>query len=112
MHGLGSNPDTTWQARRATDSGEEDVTWVSDFLPDDLHHLEAGDIRLYFFNFESFWKRDAVQVRLATIGNDFLEHMANSIRRSQEVWDSVVQIRRESSDFDLGTQPRFHFRWV
>ncbi|KAJ5512053.1 hypothetical protein N7463_001605 [Penicillium fimorum] len=86
VHGLGSNPDTTWQARKAIqgDPSEANVNWVSEFLPDDLLQFDGGNIHLYFFNFDSFWKRDAVQVRLVTIGNDLLEHMANGIRRSQE----------------------------
>ncbi|KAJ6178143.1 hypothetical protein N7519_008604 [Penicillium mononematosum] len=87
VHGLGSNPDTTWQARRTTqgpDPSEANVNWIRDFLPNDLRQLDTGNTHLYFFNFDSFWKRDAVQARLATIGSDLLEHMANGIRRSQE----------------------------
>ncbi|BCS25428.1 uncharacterized protein APUU_50139S [Aspergillus puulaauensis] len=87
VHGLGSNPDTTWQARRRTqglNASDANVNWVSEFLPDDLGQLETGSTRLYFFNFDSFWKRDAAQARLTTIGNDLLEHMANGIRRSPE----------------------------
>ncbi|KJK63773.1 Tetratricopeptide repeat [Aspergillus parasiticus SU-1] len=86
VHGLGSNPDTTWRARtstKTTGASTEYPTWVSDFLPDDLSLPGRQDVRIFFFNFDSFWKRDAVQTRLANIGNDLLEHITNTIRRSE-----------------------------
>ncbi|PIG81916.1 eukaryotic translation initiation factor 3 subunit [Aspergillus arachidicola] len=86
VHGLGSNPDTTWRARTSTQTtgtSTEYRTWVSDFLPDDLSLPDRQDVRIFFFNFDSFWKRDAVQTRLANIGNDLLEHITNTMRRSE-----------------------------
>ncbi|KAB8219540.1 hypothetical protein BDV33DRAFT_231417 [Aspergillus novoparasiticus] len=86
VHGLGSNPDTTWTARKSTETtgaSTEYPTWVSDFLPDDLSSLDRQDVRIFFFNFDSYWKRDAVQTRLSNIGNDLLEHITNTIRQSE-----------------------------
>ncbi|KAE8336173.1 hypothetical protein BDV24DRAFT_178668 [Aspergillus arachidicola] len=71
VHGLGSNPDTTWRARISTQT------------TDDLSLPDHQDVRIFFYNFDSFWKRDAVQTRLANIGNDLLEHITNAMRRSE-----------------------------
>ncbi|KAK4667919.1 LOW QUALITY PROTEIN: uncharacterized protein QC764_0111100 [Podospora pseudoanserina] len=93
VHGLGSNPDSTWRAtkhatRQATtaDIPEEAVTdneqfvnWVSDFLPSDLFRR---DVRLFFYNYDSYWKRDAVHTRLTNLGNELLEHIGG-IRMSE-----------------------------
>ncbi|KAB8248713.1 hypothetical protein BDV35DRAFT_403113 [Aspergillus flavus] len=86
VHGLGSNPDTTWRARTSTQTtgaSTEYPSWISDFLPDDLSLPDHQDVRIFFFNFDSYWKRDAVQTRLANIGNDLLEHITNTMRRSE-----------------------------
>lgn len=89
VHGLGSNPDTTWQARRLADTPDANsdryVNWVSEFLPDDLPPITRKDTRLYFYNYDSYWKRDAVQTRLWDLGEKLLEHIKTGIRRSEEV---------------------------
>jgi hypothetical protein len=94
VHGLGSNPDTTWRAenqapRIATGAdpqpdSERYVNWVSDFLPDDLSQAAGKDIRMYFYNYDSYWKRDAIQTRLSTLANGLLDHIGR-IRQSKEV---------------------------
>ncbi|KAK3317106.1 hypothetical protein B0H66DRAFT_576700 [Apodospora peruviana] len=76
VHGLGSNPDTTWRATKlaaTVDTPEEAATdnaqfvnWVSDFLPIDI--LEATNT-----------DRDALYTRLANLGNEFLEHINEGI---------------------------------
>ncbi|KAJ5123879.1 uncharacterized protein N7515_007704 [Penicillium bovifimosum] len=75
VHGLGSNPDTTWQARNSTNTAhlteetrpnsEQYVNWVSEFLPSDLP------------------RRDAVYTRLQTVGTHLLEHIDGQIRQSK-----------------------------
>ncbi|KAK3368554.1 hypothetical protein B0H63DRAFT_77770 [Podospora didyma] len=92
VHGLGSNPDTTWRATKpaavadtpeeaGTDS-ERFVNWVSDFLPGDI--LPASkDVRIFFYNYDSYWKRDAVNTRLTNLGNELLEHINGEIRISE-----------------------------
>lgn len=95
VHGLGSNPDTTWRARRpvttddALDEALSDskryVTWISDFLPDDLPSTARRDVRMFFYNYDSYWKRDAVQTRLWNLGNSLLEHINGEIRLSERV---------------------------
>lgn len=96
VHGLGSNPDTTWRARKPTttpnvpeealpDISERYVTWVSDFLPGDLLPATRRDVRMFFYNYDSYWKRDALYTRLSVLGNGLLEHISGEIRLSEEV---------------------------
>ena len=83
VHGLGSNPDTTWTAR-APGSSKDKVCWVTDFLPEDIPPQMRDDVRLYFCNHNTFWKRDAVQVELVDLGEDLLQNL-RTIRRHQDV---------------------------
>ncbi|EPE35145.1 alpha/beta-Hydrolase [Glarea lozoyensis ATCC 20868] len=80
IHGLGSNPDTTWQATASPES-KEHVTWVRDFLPIDLVS-DGGhqDIRLFFYNYDSYWKRDALPERLTTLGSALVGWITSQIR--------------------------------
>ncbi|KAF4547236.1 Hypothetical protein D9617_51g089000 [Elsinoe fawcettii] len=92
VHGLGSNPDTTWRAERrdadaasTTPKAEEErpfVNWVSDFLPHDLHPDVRRSTRLYFYNFESYWQRDAIDTRLKRLASNLLEKIKTTIQRS------------------------------
>ncbi|KEZ46825.1 hypothetical protein SAPIO_CDS0134 [Scedosporium apiospermum] len=54
------------------------VNWVTDFLSDDLPPAIRSDVRLFFYNYDSYWERAAVYTRLQTLGNDLLEHILNS----------------------------------
>lgn len=64
VHGLGSNPDTTWRARRSTNTShpieetrpnsEKYVNWVSDFLPSDIPPEVRKDARIFFYNYDSY----------------------------------------------------------
>ncbi|KAI9658004.1 MAG: hypothetical protein M1821_002664 [Bathelium mastoideum] len=94
VHGLGSNPDTTWQAEQPVDAFKtadtntrsahrQYVNWVSEFLPIDLASTSQKDIRIYFYNYDSYWKRDAIRTRLRNLGNELLEHITK-IRQSEQ----------------------------
>jgi len=86
VHGLGSNPDTTW--------GPKDSNWISDFLPQDIPAAFHKEIRVYFYNYESYWKRDAVQTRLWRLGKSLLDGLCSQIRGTEEV--SVRALSRQS----------------
>jgi hypothetical protein len=102
VHGLGSNPDTTWRARKATTQhdrvvqsttdSEDYVCWVSDFLREDIPSVVRQDIRVFFYNYDSYWQRDAVQTRLWDLSNSLLDRIGARIRRSEEVSISMVLI--------------------
>ncbi|KAL4938709.1 hypothetical protein BDV06DRAFT_200264 [Aspergillus oleicola] len=88
VHGLGSNPDTTWAAKTnhrqsPTEPGNEFTCWVTDFLPEDIPSPERENVRLYFYNYDSYWQRDAVQVRLPELGEDMLDRL-QGIRENQQ----------------------------
>lgn len=95
VHGLGSNPDTTWKAKTACPitNASADIpaktdcfaTWVIDFLPEDVPPEVYDSTRLFFYNYDSYYWRDAVQTRLSNIGTSFLEHVESSIRRDEDV---------------------------
>ncbi|KAF0317135.1 kinesin [Colletotrichum asianum] len=83
VHGLGSNPDTTWLAKaslseESTPGRQQFMNWVSDFLPEDLQASQR-DIRMFFYNYDSYWKKDAVRSRLMTLGNELLEDIHGKI---------------------------------
>ncbi|KAJ4298025.1 hypothetical protein N0V90_005924 [Kalmusia sp. IMI 367209] len=77
VHGLGSNPDTTW--------GPKDSNWISQFLPTDIPVALHKDVRIFFYNYDSYWKRDAVQTRLRNLGESLLGDMNSGIRRTEDV---------------------------
>ncbi|KAL9628429.1 MAG: hypothetical protein Q9164_007280 [Protoblastenia rupestris] len=77
VHGLGSNPDTTWGPR-------DGQRWVSDFLPQDIPTSFHKDIRIFFYNYDSYWKRDAVQARLWSLGKSLLDQITSEIRGTEE----------------------------
>lgn len=77
MHGLGSNPDTTW--------GTKGSNWVSDFLPHEIPPKFHKEIRIFFYNYDSYWKRDAVQTRLCTLGRSLVDELCSQKRRTEEV---------------------------
>ncbi|KAF1922859.1 uncharacterized protein M421DRAFT_338260 [Didymella exigua CBS 183.55] len=76
VHGLGSNPDTTW--------GRRESNWVNDFLTQDIPKVFHEDIRIFFYNYDSYWKRDAVQTRLWRLGKSLLDGMCSLIRGTEE----------------------------
>lgn len=89
VHGLGSNPDTTWtvqvsQSESLLDTKKR-VCWISDFLPQDFSPTIRKSTRAFFYNHDSYWQRDAVQARLWSLGEGFLQRIRASIRNSDEV---------------------------
>ena len=97
VHGLGSNPDTTWKLKNTAANSEmindeEYVCWVTDFLPHDIPPAVLQDLRVFFYNHDSFWQRDSVQTRLWNLGHNLLNQMSMGIRRTEEVSKTAVLI--------------------
>lgn len=62
------------------------MTWVSDFLPADLaSEGDHKDIRLFFYNYDSYWKRDALPERLSTLGIELVNWITTEIRKTDVV---------------------------
>jgi hypothetical protein len=85
VHGLGSNPDTTW--------GAKDHNWVSDFFPQDIPPAVHIDIRIYFYNYDSYWKKDAVQAGLSGLAKSLLDRIQSEIRGTEEVGVPTARTR-------------------
>ena len=60
------------------------VNWITDFLPDDIPEIRQHG-RIFLYNYDSYWKRDAVRTRLKKLGNNLLEHINADIRASEPV---------------------------
>ncbi|RYP01145.1 hypothetical protein DL765_010878 [Monosporascus sp. GIB2] len=87
VHGLGSNPDTTWQKLAKGGShnhadlpppGKKYVNWVTDFLCEDLDPDVRRHVRVFFYNYDSYWMRDAVKERRSRLGQDLFEDVASN----------------------------------
>ncbi|KAF2155189.1 hypothetical protein K461DRAFT_319642 [Myriangium duriaei CBS 260.36] len=77
VHGLGSNPETTWGPLNST-------CWVRDFLPEDIPGYLRNDIRIYLYNYDSHFKRESVRARLRVFGENMLVHVQTELRRTPE----------------------------
>lgn len=125
VHGLGSNPDTTWQARNdsikpskshpAVESlpgHQEYICWITDFIPEDIDAASRRKIRVFFYNHDSYWRRDAVQDRLWNLGNNLLHHISSRVRRTEEV--DIIALPVSSSLVNgsvvIGAESGPHFR--
>lgn len=90
VHGLGSNPDTTWTVQTqpskstATDI-QRNISWISEFLPQDLPPSIRENTRVFFYNHDSYWQRDAVQTRLWSLGEGLLQRIRINIRNTEDV---------------------------
>ena len=126
MHGLGSNPDTTWQTRNdmtkpsrgnpAVESSNtsEDICWVAKFLSEDIDSVICKKLRVFFYNHDSYWKRDAIETRLSNLGSNMLHCINSEIRRTEEVsmiaslhWKALVD-----GSFVIGAKPEPYFCWI
>jgi hypothetical protein len=86
VHGLGSDPDTTWQklaknvSHNHTDpasQGKQYVNWVSDFLCEDLPPEVRRHARVFFYNYDSYWKNDAIEERRSRLGHELFEEVSS-----------------------------------
>ncbi|OTB05501.1 hypothetical protein M426DRAFT_21816 [Hypoxylon sp. CI-4A] len=93
VHGLGSNPDTMWQRlvkntlNHPTSTHPEDkvyINWINDFLCEDLPEGLRGDIRIFLYNYDSYWQRDAVEERSSRLGQDLFEEVISLVVKSPE----------------------------
>ncbi|KAF1949041.1 hypothetical protein CC80DRAFT_430074, partial [Byssothecium circinans] len=89
LHGLGSNPDTAWSATPALDhvigsptEKEHLVCWVADFLPEDIPDEIRKNIRIFTYNYDTYYKKDAVHTTIENAAQNFLSQL-NSIRQSE-----------------------------
>jgi hypothetical protein len=94
IHGLGSNPDTTWGPR-------DGRCWVSDFLPEDIPAAFHKDVRIFFYNYDTYWKRDAVQTRLPRLGKGLLDHIVSDMRTTDEVGTGLARLELAADAHDL-----------
>ena len=90
VHGLGSNPDTTWTSpvrhnKSAATDNKKTVSWITDFLPQDLQPSIREHTRVYYYNHDSYWKRDAIETRLYRLGEGLLQRIRLETRRNEEV---------------------------
>lgn len=60
------------------------VNWVTEFLVHDLEKDHRSTTRVFFFNYDSYWKRDALETRLCNMADKLLSHLA-LIRNSETV---------------------------
>ncbi|KAH6653678.1 hypothetical protein BKA67DRAFT_660234 [Truncatella angustata] len=93
IHGLGSNPDTTWKKLAKNDShnqadslspGKNYVNWVTDFLCEDLPPNVRPHVRVFFYNYDSYWKRDAIEERRSRLGQELFEEVASMAVKTPE----------------------------
>jgi hypothetical protein len=103
VHGLGANYDTTWLAEEPENSITSDtsghtndtftsgakvyVNWITKFLVADLDHTNSSTTRMYFLNYDSYWKRDALDTRLRSMADKLLSSLEH-VRNSETVWSS------------------------
>lgn len=78
VHGLGSNPDSTWLMQDHNLPGNTSVNWITDLFHEDLkdHPDLQLSTRVFFYNYESYWRRDSVKgERLKRLGDEFSRHL-------------------------------------
>lgn len=87
VHGLGSQPDSTWRAEKRVEvvdlqSGnqqqqKEYVYWINHFLAPDLVSKYRRGIRLFYYNYDSAFYRDASEKRLQDLGDQLLSRITS-----------------------------------
>lgn len=81
VHGLGSNPGTTWMGSPESGSGTslenagKNINWIDRFLLPDLNKSTRTDVQMIFYNYESYWHRDSLKQRLSRMAEDMLWHI-------------------------------------
>lgn len=81
------------------------MDWVSEFLADDLRN---DDARLFFYNYDSYWQRDAVHTRIALLSNDFLEKISEHLTGHVGALD--LESEAISNYRDIGPAPELDLR--
>ena len=84
VHGLGSNPDTAWLARRSR------ASWLADFLP-----TTHKDFRIIAVNHDSRWDAYSPGQSLRDYGQVILDSIAR-LRLDEEVGIILVASLRSS----------------
>ena len=84
VHGLASNPKTTWVSRKhAQDGNSPDpsarLMWLRDFLPRDIPNA-----RVMAFNHNTGWETNALSKSLSHYGDDLLRALQR-VRQTDEV---------------------------
>lgn len=96
VHGLASDPLTTWRAYPETkghDDGSNNAPmWLKDFLP----HEDGIKIRVFAFNHNTAWKYDALTKSLRDHGEDLLSAL-RLIRQGEEVSYQLASVLGVSS---------------
>lgn len=87
VHGLGSQPDSTWRAKRRVKDlssqnasqrqQKEYVYWVSEYLIPDLAFKGRRGLRLFYYNYDSAFYRDASEKRLQDLGDQLLSRISS-----------------------------------
>ncbi|KAE8366385.1 hypothetical protein BDV27DRAFT_155999 [Aspergillus caelatus] len=88
VHGLGSNPDTTWhrlvESQSHDDSGDPSlgrryVNWVTDFFCEDLPADVQKNTRVFFYNYEV-----AIQERRTRLGQELFQEVSSLAVKTPE----------------------------
>jgi hypothetical protein len=87
-------------------NSKDHVCWVSDFLREDIPPVDRQDMRVFFYNYDSYWQRDAVQTRLWNLSNSLLHRISTEIRRSEQVNISIVSIGPVTNENSLQERTR------
>jgi hypothetical protein len=100
VHGLGANPDTTWGRKRPrnpefpilqnTKGGSPQSCWVTDFLPEDIPKQYHKNIRMWFYNYDSYPERDAPLERMEHYAAKLLYRIGLEVRKSPQVFVHAV----------------------
>lgn len=95
VHGLGSQPDSTWRAERRVETPsvqdgdrrhqKEYVYWINDYLAPDLVFKGHRGVRLFYYNYDSAYYRDASDKRLQDLGDQLLSRIISRRHRLTSV---------------------------
>ncbi|KJZ70980.1 hypothetical protein HIM_09635 [Hirsutella minnesotensis 3608] len=77
VHGLGADPTKTWR--------HGDVCWISQLFPQDLKEKGIQSVRLFTFNYDSFWVRDANSTRLADTARSLGQQLTGDKLRGHDL---------------------------
>ncbi|KJZ71092.1 hypothetical protein HIM_09511 [Hirsutella minnesotensis 3608] len=83
VHGLGADPTKTWRYG--------DVCWISQLFPQDLKEKGIQSVRLFTFNYDSFWVRDANSTRLADTARSLGQQLTGDKLFPQDLKEKGIQ---------------------